>query len=61
MLVYDKNPPKSSTNTCLEFPEFSKQGIPNVLMFHDNFESLDELLISLCSLALALTPSGLTG
>ena len=30
-------------------------------MFHDNFESLDGILISLRSLALALTPSGRTG
>ncbi len=44
-----------------EFPEFSKQGISNLLMFHDNFEPLDGTLISLRSLALALTLSGLAG
>ncbi len=44
-----------------EFPEFSKQGISNLLMFHDNFESLDGTLISLRSLLLALTLSGLAG
>ncbi len=44
-----------------EFPELSKQGISNILMFQDNFESLDETLISFRSLALALNLVGLTG
>ncbi len=38
------------------FPKFSNQGIFDLLMFNGNFESLDEALISLRSLALALTP-----
>ncbi len=43
----------------VEFPDFSKQEVCNLLMFHDHFESFDGTLISLHSLALALTPSGL--
>ncbi len=45
----------------MEFPEFSKQEVCNLLMFHENFESFDWTLISLHSLALALTLSGLAG
>ncbi len=43
----------------MEFPEFSKQEVCNLLMFRDNFESFDWTLISLRSLALALTLWGL--
>ncbi len=45
----------------MEFPEFLKRVISNLLMFHNNFESFDWTLISLRSHALALTLSGLTG
>ncbi len=45
-----------STKAQLEFPEFSKQEISNLLMFHDNFESFDGTLTSLRSLLLALPP-----
>ncbi len=38
-----------------KFPEFSRQEVCNLLMFNDNFESFDWTLISLRSLALALT------
>ncbi len=33
----------------VEFPEFSKQEVSNLLMFHDDFESLGGTLISLHS------------
>ncbi len=39
----------------VEFPEFSRQEVCNPLMFDDNFGSFDWTLISLRSLALALT------
>ncbi len=39
----------------VEFPEFSKQEVCSLPMFHDHFESFDGTLISLRSLALALT------
>jgi hypothetical protein len=39
----------------VEFPEFAKQEVCKLLMFQDNFESFDWTLISLRSLALALT------
>ncbi|NIT04085.1 hypothetical protein GTO10_04130 [Candidatus Saccharibacteria bacterium] len=39
----------------MEFPEFSKLEVCNLLMLHDDFESFDWTLISLRSLALALT------
>ncbi|NIS71196.1 MAG: hypothetical protein GTO12_20330 [Proteobacteria bacterium] len=45
----------------VEFPEFSNQEVCNPLMFPDCFESLDETLVSLRSLALAVTLAGLTG
>ncbi len=44
----------------VEFSEFSKQEVCNLLMFHDHFESFDWTLISLRALALALTLAGLT-
>ncbi len=34
-------PGQSQQKSKEEFPEFSKQGISNLLMFHGNFESLD--------------------
>jgi hypothetical protein len=46
---------KTSRCTEEEFPEFSKKEISNPLMFQHNFESLGGTLISLRSLALALT------
>ncbi len=45
----------------MEFPEPYKQEILNLLMFRDNFEPFDWTLISLRSLAFALTLAGLTG
>ncbi|NIO03131.1 MAG: hypothetical protein GTN74_00560 [Proteobacteria bacterium] len=43
----------------MEFPEFSKQEVCNLLILNDNFEYLYRTLISLHTLALALTLAGL--
>ncbi len=44
-----------------KFPEFSRQEISNFLLFQEDLGSSDGTLISLRSLALALTLSGLAG
>ncbi len=44
----------------VEFPQFSKQEVCNLLRFYGKFESFDWTFMSLRSLALALTLSGLT-
>ncbi len=42
----------------VEFPQFSKQVVSNLLMLNSNFESLDEALIPLRSLLLAFGGTG---
>jgi hypothetical protein len=53
--MWPSRPQKFKLRKYEEFPEFSKKEISNPLMFQHNFESGGGTLISLRSLALALT------